>query len=281
MVQHNIHDDLIDVDFRKQPYRRGLQTRSVTDVAEHQSFASFADSGAPVIPRSEWPDLIQDNTSLEELVMKIKDQGQEGSCASNAAAQCFEICWNLMNGTDNWVEMSPISLYRWLSRGPGSGSTITGNLRQSRDVGLLPVDRASNRQKLESMNLDPNHVLKSVGYYQKFPAAWKDTAGNFVTVEFFEVNSWVELISALFADMPVLYGRAGHAICGVTPVLREGSVYIKYANSWKPSWGDNGYGYDSERAVSRSVGSYGAVAWRTVALPDGLIDTPPPPNWST
>ena len=244
--------------------------RRASKVGESE-FTNLADTDINAIPRSEWKDLLEQNQSLEVIIQKIKDQNGEGSCASNATSQCFEIVWNMTLGLEAWMEISPISIYRWVARSPNNGSTIEGNLRQLRDVGCLPVDKDDNKQKMQAAGLNSNHVLKEVGYYQKFPSNWKDTALNFRAQEWYEITSFDEFITCLFYDFPVCYGRAGHAICGATPVFDNNQWHVKYANSWKPSWGDNGYGYDSERYISGSISSYGAWALRSIVMPEVLL----------
>jgi hypothetical protein len=232
-----------------------------------EEWPKFADTDLEVIPRSEWKDLLAENTSLETVVKKIKNQQQEGSCASNATCQAYEIVWNMMMGLPYWIEMSPISIYRHVADGPNSGSVIDHNLRQLRDVGCLPSsENEGNVALLQKLKLNPQHRLKNVGYYQRFPQNWQETAQHFRALEWFEIESFEELITCLFLDFPVVYGRSGHAICGVTPVLDKNIWHVKYANSWG-QWGDNGFGYDTERFISGSIPSYGAWGLRAVMWP--------------
>ena len=224
-----------------------------------------------VYPRSQWEQLLTEHAGLESLVKKIKNQGNEGSCASNATCQCFEIAWNMAMGTKHWIEMSPISIYRWVASGPGSGSTISGNLRQLRDVGCLPVDSVENKAILTAAGLPETHVLKATGYSQSFPSNWKETAAFFRALELLDISSFEGFVSALFEGFPVCYGRDGHAICGARVVRRNGVWTIKYANSWAPSWGEAGYGYDTESYISGAIRSYGAWALRCPVLTDQFL----------
>jgi hypothetical protein len=222
-------------------------------------------------PRSDWPDLIRENKSLRALVKKIKNQGNEGSCASNATTQAAEIIWNMTLGLNAWIEFSPISIYRWVGSGPNSGSTISGNLQQLTEVGALPVNSAAGKAALEKMGLPTNHCLASTGYYQQFPSGWKDTSAYFVAVEAFRIDSFAGIVSASLDDFPVVYGRAGHAITCVSP-YQQGSTYgLDYANSWTPSWGDQGFGKDTESFVSRAVASYGAWGLRAMLITDEAL----------
>lgn len=212
-----------------------------------------------VIPRDERKDLVRRRRPLRSLVAKIKDQKQEGSCASNAAAQCVEITHNLTLGLDNRVELSAMSLFKRVGKSAQSGSTISDNLRELRERGILPVDSPENKARFK-------HTHPATGFNVRLPDGWEATAKLFAVLEWFDVRTWDGLQSALHYSMPVLYGRAGHAIAGVDPALDDhDNELIDYANSWGEGWGDNGHGYDSERAVASAIASYGAWAARVVA----------------
>jgi len=240
------------------------------ETAVGEEWPVFSDTGIDLIPRGEWRNLLRENVSLEKVVGSIKNQKNEGSCASNATTQCFEIVWNMMLGPKHWIQMSPISIYRFVADGPNSGSTIDSNLRRLRDVGCLPSkDGPDNSDMLQQLGLDINHRLKNVGYYQQFPHGWEQTAKHFRALEWFEIQSFDEFVTCLFMDFPVCYGRAGHAITGVTPVLDGSTWHVKYANSWG-DWGDGGYGFDSEGFISGSISSYGAWGLRSVVWPTAI-----------
>jgi len=263
-----IPEHLIDVDFSNQSDRLlGCARRSdrCGDAAP-----VFEDRITP-IDRSQWATLIAENRSLETQVAKIKDQGQEGTCASNATCQTLEIALNLELGRDCWLEFSPISIYRWIAPGPGSGSTIGDNLKQLRDSGALPVNSTENRNKMQLAGLDPAHVLRATGYSQSFPSGWQSTAAHFRGVEFFDLSSFEGFVTALLLGFAICYGRQGHAICAVAPVIQNGGIYIKYANSWG-DWGENGFGYDSESKIAGSIRSYGAWALRAANVSDKMIE---------
>ena len=215
------------------------------------------------IPRNEWRDAAEAIRGQESLVQKIKNQGREGSCASNAAAQAMEMLYVSQGGERHWVELSAISLYKRVGRNPDSGSTIDSNLRELKRVGILPRDNAANRNRFD-------HTMPPRGFYTNYPAGWELTAAKFRVLEWWDIQTFDGMISAMLRGYPIVYGRAGHAICGVRPVLRNGLWHIKYANSWG-DWGDNGFGYDSELYVSGAIASYGAWSPRvTTELDDTL-----------
>lgn len=267
MPSHKLRREWIDIKTGDDNQFMGCRPRDDKLGAEFPVYEETME----VISRDQWQDLNEDNTSLELLVRKIKNQGREGTCASNATGQGQEITWNKTFGLAYWMEFSPISVYRWIANGPNTGSTIGANLRQLRNTGMLPVDNEANRKILELAGANPEHVLDAVGYYQRFPEGWTETASLFRCDEYFDIGTFDGLISALFYDLPVVYGRAGHAICGVKPHYYNGVWYIKYANSWG-DWGDEGYGYDSESYVSRAIRSHGAFAQRTTYIPEQIVN---------
>jgi len=220
----------------------------------------LASSRFEAIPRSMWKEKIESHKPLTPLVGKIKDQNGEGSCAGNAAVKCGEIVWNFQLGMKRQVELSAMSLYKRTGSGPNSGSNIDSNLTEFMNRGVLPVDNARNRELFK-------HVHPAIGWRHRLPEGWTSTAAFFVVVEWLDITTYDELITALLLNMPVCYGRSGHAICGVDPVWHNNSAVVKYANSWHESWGDEGFGYDSERAIGGYIRSYGAWACRTVRFP--------------
>ena len=233
-------------------------------------FPCWEDTSPIMIPRDKWEALSAElDRDLSALVAKIKNQKSEGTCASNATTQALEIVLNLALSLNLWIEFSPISIYRWIAPGPGTGSTISDNLVQLRDTGALPVDSPRNRAILTEAGI-PLKLLQAVGYSQSFPDDWKSVASLFRMVEWFDIRSFDGFASCLLAGLPVVYGRAGHAICGARLVRKDGKWYVKYANSWG-DWGDNGFGYDSESYISSAISSYGAFAVRATTLPDPLV----------
>jgi len=225
-------------------------------------FAVFEDA-VPVIPRGEWRGLFESLPDLSRLVKKIKNQGQEGSCASNATVQAYEIVFNLQFGVRRWIEFSAMSLYKRVGRTAQSGSVVGDNLKEIRDRGILPVDNPENRARFDC-------VHPATGFGRRLPSNWEETAAQFRAVEWFDISSFDGFMTALLLGYPVVYGRAGHAICGVRGVERSGAWHVKYANSWGP-WGENGYGYDSERFISGAIRSYGAFAIRSVAVHSDFV----------
>lgn len=221
----------------------------------------------PTIPREQWREITA-TESIEWLIRKIKNQGRWPSCTANAATQAFEILWNMTFGKKLWIEFSPISLYKHCGNA-SSGSSVSCISRVLKEIGILPADTPSNRQWMLDVGLNPDHVMDPVDYRATYPRNCDETSKQFRLAEVYDIDSYVEFGTSLQNAWPVVYGRHGHALCGVRVVKgsRDNWV-IRYANSWAPSWGDHGFGWDTESYVSPSLRTYGAIGYRSVHVPE-------------
>lgn len=218
-----------------------------------------------IISRSEWPALLAEKgRALRPLVQKIKSQKSEGTCASNACGQGGEVIMVKQFGPENWVELSAVSLYKRVASNAQSGSTINDNIREISARGILPADTPANRELVSQGFF--KHVHPAVGFSVPLPAGWEETAKLFRVTEWWDIRSIEGFVSAILRGAPVFYGRDGHAILGVWAVMEQARLLIEYANSWDETWGDHGFGYDSESFISGAIGSYGAVSPRTMTL---------------
>lgn len=249
--------DFVDVDFTQQPeYTFGD--------AGHRCFsefkATFADN-IQVIPESQWKDLIAAMDSAgggaDQMVTRIYDQKNEGSCVANACSQACEIVQAVQLGKENVTPLSAISLYKRIGRSPNSGAMIDDGLEEMANRGVLPLDTPENRAKFGAA------VMPNTGWSTRYPDGWEQTAKRFRATEWFIVDSVNELISALLLQMPVVVGRQGHSICYCRPMYRNGPLVAKYANSWG-NWGDQGFGYDTLNQIRMSANW--AFALRSVVV---------------
>jgi hypothetical protein len=221
------------------------------------------EDAVPLIPREHWSGMIkaiEDNGgSLDLLVTRIYNQKSEGSCVSNATCQAMEIAQAQRRGKKAVISLSAISLYKRCGRSPGSGSMVSTNLKEILGIGVLPLDTPENKARF-------THTMANTGFFTPYPQGWQETAKRFRGNEVFDIRSYDGFITALLRGYPVVYGRSGHSICAVRPVFKNNQLYVKYANSWHESWGENGYGYDSERMIR--AGASWAFALRTVVDPE-------------
>jgi hypothetical protein len=225
-------------------------------------FEAFADN-FPTIPETDWERLIREmdqGPTLEHLITRIYDQGQTVSCTSNATCQAHEIKQAEAYGLDAVTHLAAMSVYREVGS-RNSGSSEWDNLQQLCKIGALPLpDQAGGFA----------HTHPANDYDYRRPAGWEQTAARFRALEWYELGNVNEFISALLLRFPVVYGRDGHAICGVRPVINAGAVVVKYVNSWG-DWGDSGgsfnsgFGYDSLRKIRNAADS--AWALRAIHAP--------------
>ena len=249
-----MNDEFLDVDFTKDP-------RYVAGALADRCFRgapNFADSIA-VMSDSEIAACVErmdaGEPTCEQLVTRIFDQGQEGSCVANASSQALEIIQALQFGKENVVHLSAISLYKRIGSSAQSGAVVSDALDEIKARGVLPLDTPENRKVFGDA------VMPNTGFREKYPDNWEATAAKFKGVEAFELRKIAELKTALCLRYPVVVGREGHSICYVRLMTRNGRLVVKYPNSWG-SWGDvggendefaGGFGYDSESQIRKSA----------------------------
>ena len=242
-----IIDQFLDVDFRTFPqYVKGYDSFGHT-----HGYRAYEDS-VNIIPESQWAGEVDAMTeagnSARALVTRIYDQGQEGSCVANATSQAHEIVQALQFGKERVTHLSAISLYKRIGRSPGSGAMVSDGMDEGAARGILPLDNEENRAKFGES------VMPNTGFYEKYPDNWEETAKEFRFDEIDVITSLAEMMTALIRRQPVVVGRQGHSICYAGLIRRSGSYVAEYPNSWRDTWGDNGWGYDSLSQIRLSSG---------------------------
>lgn len=184
---------------------------------------------------------------LDQLVTRIYDQVQEGSCVANATCQAAEIIQAKERGKDAVVHLSAISLYKRIGRTAQSGAIVSDGWKELKARGVLPLDNEANRR-------DFAHVMPNTGFSRPFPTGWEETAKHFAGLEAWPINTVEGLFTALLEGHPCVVGRQGHAIC-YTRLMRDNRrrKIMKYANSWHESWGQEGFGFDSESQIREAA----------------------------
>lgn len=257
-----INPDFLDVDFTKYPqYVKGYDSFGDTSL-----FGSYEDS-TDLMSDSEIDDAIAEmdrlNNGGDTLVTRIFDQGREGACVADQTAQMHEVTQALQFGKENVTHLSAISLYKRIGRSPSSGAMVSDGMSQARDVGILPLDNSENRQRFGSI------VMPNTGFHTPFPANWKPVGLQFRFDEIDIIRTLQGMLTALCRRQGVGVGRQGHSILYVRPMGSKSKGYkAKYANSWRESWGDKGFGYDTLSQMKMSSGW--AYTVRSVVRPDHL-----------
>jgi hypothetical protein len=254
-------DRFLDVDFEKCPeYVFGdLPVAALDELMCGPSYESLYG----VMSESEIDGAIEAidaaGGGADRLVIRIYDQGREGSCVANAWAQANEIIQAKQFGIANVIPLSAMSLYQRIGRSASSGANVADGGREMNTRGILPLDTPENRKRFK-------HVMPNTGFRNPRPDGWEETGVMFAGVEMSPLRSVEGYMTALCNLDPVIVGRAGHSICQVRPMGRGRRNWkSKYANSWKHTWGDNGFGYDTMRLVQQSA-RY-CFALRTTRVP--------------
>jgi hypothetical protein len=219
----------------------GKKTGCLPRASRPGQWCSLFGERIPVIPVAQWGDLIGE-VELRSCVSKIKDQDGVGSCATESTSQAVEIVRQVEG--QPWVELNPWSIYWNTSGGSDNGSSIDENLVYARDYGICP-ESIWPREK---------------GWKAKPSAEALTAAKEYRIVEFYDVGTTEEIGTALLLGFPVVFGWQGHS-CVLTQLLTVTTA--EYANSWAPSWGDNGFGSIKLSAINFQ---YGAWALRTATI---------------
>jgi len=251
-------EQFTDLELQRQGRATGLVDSDEADQAYLDGLESFGNVHAKLmIPKAEWGNYDDAWKNLRAAVKFQLDQKKEPSCASFAQIQCMQTRGYHQFGNE-FVQLSPISLYNRVRLGDG-GSFIGDNLKQSRNPGILPLDCAENRGKYA-------HLHPMNGENKRLPNGWENTAKLFQVESYLRVSSPEEWFASLIAGFPMNYGRDGHAIASIYPVLSRGNWVFAYKNSWGSNWGDDGFGFDSLGKISRCTG----YAVQSITVHDAL-----------
>lgn len=242
-----IDNRFIDVDFRDDPnFVMGDLGRNPSKL-----MCASADDEVPLIHSSQWRSLADKidaaGGGMDRLVVNIFDQGQEGSCVGNAATQLHQVMQAFSFGKDRVTQLSAISLYKRIGSSANSGAMVDDAMDEACSRGILPLDTPANRAKFG------NAVMPPRGFSTPYPSGWEATAKKFRGDERLIVQSEESLFSCLFSGHPLVVGRQGHSILYLRPIWDGSKWLIKYVNSWRADWGDQGFGYDTLRQYRESA----------------------------
>ncbi len=243
----------IDVDFTQDPNFCG----GYNGPGDLSRFARYEDE-MPVYPESSWVEMAAADNAADDLVTRIFDQKQEGSCVANASSQGMEVAQARQFGKDRVVHLSAISLYKRIGSSPSSGANVSDAWDALAADGVLPLDDDENKKRFK-------HTMPNTGFSTPYPDGWKETAKMFKGLEVYKIDSLPELVAAMLDRFGAVVGRSGHSIFHAKLVNKDGDLFARYANSWKESWGEKGFGYDSMSMMKQAC--HGAYAIRSIIVP--------------
>lgn len=162
------------------------------------------------------------------------------NCVGFGSAQMLETTLRRRYGIAHWVSLSGMSVYKRIGSSAQSGAMISDGMDAVME-GALPADTMENRAKYQ-------HVHPYTGFSKKLPNGWRDTAKLFHGTSFAIAEGPDAVASALLNGFLGILGRQSHCIpyAYLDTFDNGGGFCAAYPNSWG-DWGDEGFGYDSER----------------------------------
>lgn len=194
-----------------------------------------------VIPRSDWASLAE-NISLEAYAKTVYNQKSIGSCASESKDQAVAI--NMAFAGLPEVLFNPYGTYHFVNGGRDQGSTLDDNLNFGREYGSFPE------------LIWP----RSKGWQAKPSEEALAAAKSYRIMEYYDILSIEEFVTALLLGIPVTFGAKGHAVTAVRHTTRAPII----VNSWGESWENGGFGVWATYAELDDMLKYGCYAVRTV-----------------
>lgn len=216
-------------------------------------------SYTPLIPCSEWKaraDLI--NPRLRKFIREVKNQRNEGSCVFNSITGQWQFAAAQQFGWDvDYVILSAIIGYSIYGASPGSGSMVSDSIKFMLETGCIPE---SGHGYTYPHQFGPTGYYEAQRYRRENPL-WKETAKEFMALEYYRVSGVDEWATALLNGHAITKGRAGHCIFDfLWDYDQAGKWFAGYCNSWG-QWGDvinefvgRGLGWDSEASIRNQTG---------------------------
>lgn len=257
-----------------QQVMRGLVPRDYSS-APRGSYATSDPSNIPLIPRSEWPELIKEMNDKKSSLSHIRatgnygshipalDQNGQGYCwaySTTAAVQILRAAHNMP-----YVPLSAHSVACVIKDFRDQGGWGALSLDYIREKGVVPQSHWPAKSMSRQYNTSEN---------------WEEAKKYRVTEGWYDLSESVydrdltfdQVMTLLLSRIPVVldFYWWGHSVCGYSPV-DFGNQYslndperwgIDFMNSWKDSWGTLGMGIVRGRKAIPD----GAVAPRAVVV---------------
>ena len=237
MAEFIIHDSTPSHLIFPPGYTTGL------DLSERPEGFAYAGTAEPfpqelLIPRSEWQARIQEReetkTRLSDLCdrhgVKVKDQQQTNYCWVNAPTHCVEIVRAIQN--QRHVELSAASVGAQLTDYRNIGGWGKQALEFIASNGVVPV------------SLWPVNAISR----QYATDAAKAEAKRFAVDEWWELEprNLDQVVSCLLQPVPIPiavgYNWWGHEVTLVDAAWVDGTIALRFDNSWGESYGTKGRG---------------------------------------
>jgi hypothetical protein len=241
----------IDYDFAIVP---SDQSTGLIEQPPAELLGSFADipwfdelCAEDMVPRSEWKAraaAIRDD--LRATTVEIYSQGRTSACVGFGSAQALETTLTRVYGRSNRVPLSGMDVYSDIGRSLMSGAYIPDGVKRISDIGCLPLRGPETAERYAV-------TYPGLEYKWRRPSGWGPVAGQFRVTKAAKSQGAEMVASALLKKRCGIVGRSRHCVPYVYLDFNGNSPVAAYANSWARSWGDGGFGYDSERVFGNLV----------------------------
>ena len=239
---------LIDYDFTIVP---ADQSTGWIEQSEGELLAAMA--GLPwfdeicadeMVPRNEWAARSEaTKAGYRATVARIYSQGRTSACVGFGSAQALETTCTRRYGLKNHVPLAGMDVYSDIGRSLMSGAYIPDGMERISTIGCLPLRDPATVGKFSI-------TFPGLEYKWDRPSGWKEVAGQFKVTKAAKVQGKEMMVSAALKGRCIIVGRSRHCV----PYVYYDYPNMAYGNSWSPDWGDDGFGFDSERTFGSLVG---------------------------
>lgn len=241
--------------------------------AEPVGFGAVQDFDIPLIPRDEWRERIAHMKATKTRLSDIRNVGNDGRLIDAYDQNGQGYCWA-------YSTMAAITMARAVANEPYvrlSGHAVGCKIKSWRDEGGW--NPLSVQFAIEHGYPPVSHwPEKSMSRQYDTPETWAEAKKYRITEGFMQLRPAVydrnltfdQLMTCLLLRIPcpvdLMWWR--HSVCAIDPLDYGGSIHdqntwgIGILNSWRNSWGENGYG----EIRGRKAVPDGATAIKVVTL---------------
>lgn len=221
------------------------------------------------------PIAIPRKLDLTDLMLSVRDQGQEGACVAFASAAVKE------SEEQDGTHLSPRFLYERIKQ-PGGGSYPRDAMKVLLDTGIPPetcqpyMDNKPTAPCIQVMEFAKRNKIRGYARLNTLDEMKQCLYQNgafiiamAITKDWFNVES-----DGVLKDGGARIGYHAITFVGYDDELQR----VKIKNSWGQFWGDGGYGYIGYNMLMNNI----TDAWSSIDIPEkeeeGYVEPKPEPQ---